>query len=74
MSTSVVVKSLPVCDICNEMPAKYDARTRHGPWANMCAMCYRVHRMYTTLGTGMGQRLVLSPGAGVASTTDVTEV
>ena len=60
MSTSVTVAYLPMCDICKDRPAKYDARTRQGPWAYMCAMCYRVNRMYSTLGTGMGQRLVLS--------------
>lgn len=52
-----------MCDMCEDRPAKYDAKTKHGPWAYMCAMCWRVHRMYSTLGTGMGQRLVLSSAA-----------
>lgn len=57
MATSVIVRHLPDCDFCGK-PAKYDAKTRLGPWANMCAMCWRTKAMYKSLGTGLGQRLV----------------
>lgn len=41
------------CDFCDK-PAKYDAKTVHGPWANVCAEHFAVHAVktkgtYTTL-------------------------
>ena len=55
----VVVMELPDCDICADgTKAKYDAKTRGGPWANLCAPCWQRHS-YRTLGTGMGQELVV---------------
>ena len=43
------------CDICSA-PAKYDAKTIYGSWANVCDLCFV---MYTSgeLGTGKGQLL-----------------
>jgi hypothetical protein len=49
-----VVTELPKCDFCPET-AEYDAATVHGPWANMCALHFRVHGR--GLGLGVGQRL-----------------
>ena len=31
---------IPTCDFCKEKPAKYDAPTVMGPWANMCEDCF----------------------------------
>ena len=42
------------CDFCGS-PAKYDAKTNMGPWANMCAECYSAHGV--GLGLGKWQRL-----------------
>lgn len=33
---------LPICDFCDE-PARYDGKTIHGPWANMCPIHLAVH-------------------------------
>ncbi|MBT0774168.1 hypothetical protein KIH74_34805 [Kineosporia sp. J2-2] len=37
--------------------AQYDAKTRQGPWANLCPDCFAEHGI--GLGTGKGQRLVV---------------
>lgn len=62
MSKVVAVASLPNCDLCELIgvtsQAKYDGKTRGGPWANMCAACFQANGV--GLGTGMGQRLVLA--------------
>lgn len=52
----VFVSSLPICDFCGKT-AEYDAKTKHGPWANMCKDCFKT--MGIRLGMGCGQRLVL---------------
>lgn len=63
--TEVTVLKLPDCDIHKYdqgkagVPAAYDAKTKQGPWANMCEDCFPVHAASSTLGTGHGQRLVL---------------
>lgn len=59
MSTEVVA-ALPRCDFCAD-DAHYDVRTIFGPWANVC----ETHRTAyaaepTRLGTGIGQRLVIT--------------
>ena len=56
MSKEVVVDSLPKCDFC-ESEARYDGKTKLGPWGNMCEECFPVYGV--GLGTGKGQRLVL---------------
>lgn len=52
------VERLPKCDFCGNRAA-YDAKTKQGPWANMCETHWRVHAESQQLGIGMGQRLVL---------------
>lgn len=56
--TTTRVKVAPKCDLC-DMPAKYDAKTKDGPWAYMCEEHYQSHRAFDVLGTGKGQRLVI---------------
>jgi len=56
----VEVDELPQCDFHPERTAAYDGRTRLGPWAYLCASCYKKHGVGT--GTGRGQRLVLKGG------------
>jgi len=59
MGKQVVVFELPDCDICADgTKAKYDAKTRRGPWGNLCEPCWKRHT-YRHLGTGFGQELVL---------------
>lgn len=57
-ATSVTVRSLPACAVCGQT-ARYDARTKQGPWAYLCEGHYRAFGI--GLGPGRGQRLVL-PG------------
>jgi hypothetical protein len=56
MSVKVTVSELPQCDFCAGT-AKYDGKTIHGPWANMCQQHFS--RYGIGLGTGKGQELVL---------------
>jgi hypothetical protein len=60
-NTAVRVDRVPLCDYCTHLgvnePAKYDAKTSHGPWA---FMCQRHFDMYGgRLGLGLGQKLKL---------------
>jgi hypothetical protein len=57
MSTEVKVDRIPVCDVCNTVPAAYDAKTAGGPWGYLCEGCFARHGV--GLGTGRGQRLIL---------------
>jgi hypothetical protein len=52
------------CDICHGQLENlyYDAKTKEGPWANMCDSCWTVHRAYSALGTGQGQKYDLRTG------------
>lgn len=63
MASEVTVDKLPHCDFCardgNEFPAKYDFKTRMGPWANGCEGHWVYYRAFPALGTGKGQKLVL---------------
>jgi hypothetical protein len=45
------------CDLCANAIDKtfFDAKTRMGPWANLCPTCY-VNVGLGQLGTGMGQK------------------
>ena len=61
MSSEVKVAHIPTCDVCMKEPAKYDAKTTMGPWANLCAGCFGTYGI--GLGTGRGQRLVLEEQA-----------
>lgn len=60
MSESVEVAAFPPCDICAKQGryelAAYDAKTRMGPWANLCQVHYEAFGV--GLGTGRGQRLI----------------
>ena len=68
MTTVAKVAKLPDCDIHKYdmgqpgVEAKYDAKTKQGPWANMCPSCFSTHAAYPELGTGKGQRLVTDAG------------
>jgi hypothetical protein len=59
----VEVSRLPTCDFCGVegvvRPARYDFRTKHGPWANGCSEHYKAHRADATLGLGKGQLLIV---------------
>lgn len=73
MSTTVTVAALPRCAFGRDSapwedcpnPARYDFRTRSGPWAYGCAHHYAMYRMWHTLGTGKGQRLEVEKSANV---------
>jgi hypothetical protein len=58
-TTKVTLTKLPLCNFC-EKTAKYDFKTRTGPWAYGCQLHYEVNRAYSQLGTGKGQELILS--------------
>ena len=63
MSTQVMMRELPQCDICAKRgktrKARYDAATRWGPWAYMCNSCWFMDAASRELGTGIGQELIL---------------
>ncbi len=44
------------CDLChNEIKGCfYDAKTRMGPWGNLCSTCFGAYGL--GLGTGLGQK------------------
>lgn len=44
------------CDFCDKQ-AKFDAKTKFGPWAYMCDHHFQINGI--GLGTGLGQRLKL---------------
>lgn len=60
MSKKVYVAVLPNCDYCANSgvtrKAKYDAKSRDGRWANMCAIHFANNGIM--LGTGYGQELI----------------
>lgn len=60
MSVKVKVPRVPSCDLCQQKgvraPAKYDGKTKFGPWANMCTAHFEEFGL--GLGTGLGQELV----------------
>jgi hypothetical protein len=66
--TKVKVQSLPNCDLAQspysdhdgDRPAKYDAKTTLGPWANLCETCFQ--RYGVGLGLGKGQELIVEGG------------
>lgn len=53
------------CDLCKEdiKDVFYDAKTKMGPWANMCNECYNQYGV--GLGMGKGQKYLLSEKLGV---------
>ena len=62
--TQVEVSKLPQCDFCKQDPAvlyqeaRYDFRTKMGPWAYGCREHFKQHGI--KLGLGFGQELILS--------------
>ena len=61
--TIAIVAELPMCDVCTangdpNVPAQYDAKTKSGPWANLCVTHFILHGP-GKLGTGIGQKFVL---------------
>jgi len=61
----VEVLELPDCDIpaCGKK-AGYDAKTKMGPWANLCEEHFQEHGV--GLGLGKGQKLILLGGKDMA--------
>jgi hypothetical protein len=49
------------CDMCKKIITRtlYDAATRHGPWATMCASCFSYYGL--GVGTGKGQQYKQQP-------------
>lgn len=37
---TIVKTTLPTCDICRGDNANHNTPTIHGPWANMCDICF----------------------------------
>lgn len=65
MGETVKVQEYPHCDFCHTnddkvVAAEYDFKTNLGPWANGCERHWLQHRAFPELGTGKGQRLVLT--------------
>jgi hypothetical protein len=58
MAYTVTVNQIPKCDIpgCTEQ-AYVDAKTIHGPWANLCVEHYK--SLGIGVGKGLGQIYVL---------------
>lgn len=60
------VHTMPPCDFVGEDfvdcagSDRYDFKTQVGSWANGCTAHYEYYRLYQDLGTGKGQRLVLT--------------
>ena len=65
--TKTKVRTLPFCDFCMfgiqgaGVLAKYDGRTKEGPWAWMCEEHFKEHGV--GLGIGKGQELELDEDA-----------
>ena len=53
------VEKKPRCDFCGS-EAKYDGKTKLGPWAYMCEICFE--KFGIGLGTGKGQKLIVDDG------------
>jgi len=49
------------CDVCKATLCEdfMDAKTTHGPWANLCPACFR--KIGVGLGTGRGQHYRRQP-------------
>ena len=60
-STTTIVTSLPVCDLCGS-PAYADARIpAYSTWGNVCRPCF--DRYECKLGLGLGQEFILAASA-----------
>lgn len=73
--TEARVPRLPTCDVCKYedgqegIPARYDGKTVHGPWAFMCQEHFHSHGI--GLGTGRGQRLIVTGGVVATNRDDL---
>lgn len=56
----VIMQQLPDCDFCvtTKAQAKYDGKTKFGPWGYMCQEHF--YSIGIGLGLGKGQELVLA--------------
>lgn len=52
---TVIITSMPDCDICKKEKAIIDGRIKYSPWAYMCWKCFEKHGV--GLGLGKGQEL-----------------
>ncbi len=52
-----IVSKLPKCDFC-ECNARYNAKTKNGPWAYMCLRHWKNYALSDELGLGIGQNLI----------------
>lgn len=64
------VERLPECSFHPGIAAHYDGKTREGPWAYMCDLCFQSRGR--GLGLGKGQRMIvrattMPAGAGAGS-------
>jgi hypothetical protein len=62
LDSAVVYYDPPTaCDVCEATIGEEftDAKTTHGPWANLCPACFR--KIGVGLGTGRGQRYRRQP-------------
>lgn len=62
MPYEVKMAELPPCNMHPDRVAKYDFKSRMGPWMYGCEECF--HRYGFGLGTGKGQLLVLREKSG----------
>lgn len=55
------VGPVPNCDFCSQdglkVVSEYDAKTKFGPWANMCERHFKENG-FGRLGTGYGQKIL----------------
>lgn len=73
MTEVAYVRRLPECDIHKYdkdtlVPAAYDGKTKHGPWASMCEACFTTHGI--GLGPGRGQRYIVGTRPATSDQTD----
>jgi len=61
MMKTVIVKELPICNICKKKEAIFDIPTIMGQWAHLCNNCSMRHSTpaLMTLGTKMEVKLCL---------------
>lgn len=60
--STVIVREIPPCEFHPDRSARYDARTKDGPWAYLCRACFKTRGV--GLGFGRGQYLVLELQTG----------
>ena len=63
------VERLPACDFCGRA-ARYDGKTKRGPWAYMCEECFPILGVGLGLGKGQELRVKRSVGGGMKKLMD----